>query len=50
MSIRIGFAEGVCLRSYHMPINTPAKLAEVINDYNESKTHASKMQELLKSI
>ena len=50
MSIRLGWAEGVCLRSYHMPISTSAKLNEVIKDYTEAKVHASKIQALLRSV
>lgn len=50
MSIRIGFSEGVCLRSYHMPTSTSSKLAEIIHDYKEAKVRASKIQKLLRSL
>lgn len=50
MSIRIGFAEGVCIHSYHMPIDSQEKLEEVISDYKYAKSRAIKLQEILKSI
>ena len=50
MSIRIGFVEGVCLRSYHMPINSLDKLNQVICDYENAENRAYKIQELLKTI
>lgn len=50
MSIRIGWAEGVCLRSYHMPINNSSKLNQVIKDYEYAKNRAVKLQELLSSL
>lgn len=50
MSIRIGWSEGVCLRSYHMPINNSAKLNQVIEDYEYAKERAIKLQELLRSL
>lgn len=48
MSIRIGFVEGVCLRSYHMPINSQTKLNQVIKDYKYAKERAIKLQEMLR--
>ena len=48
MSIRIGWAEGVCLKSYHMPINSETKLNQVIKDYNYAKERALKLQEMLR--
>lgn len=50
MSIRIGFSEGVCLRSYHMPINTRDKLNQIISDYITAKDRAEKLQAMLKLI
>lgn len=50
MSIRIGWAEGVCLQSYHMPINSEAKLQQVIADYEYAKKRAIKLQEVLNSL
>ena len=42
MTIRIGFAERVCLRSYHMPIHTQGKIVEVISDYEYALDRAMK--------
>lgn len=50
MTIRIGFAEGVCLRSYHMPIRTHEKIVEVISDYEYARNRALKIMEMLKNI
>lgn len=47
MTIRIGFAEGVCLRSYHMPIHTQGKIVEVISDYEYARDRAMKIMEML---
>lgn len=47
MSIRFGFAEGVCLTSYHMPINTKDKLEKVIMDYKKAQAKAIKVQKIL---
>ena len=48
MSIRIGWAEGVCLKSYHMSINSETKLNQVIKDYNYAKERALKLQEMIR--
>ena len=51
MSIRIGgFAEGVCIRSYHMPIRTQDKIIEVISDYKYARDRAVKIMDMLKGI
>lgn len=51
MTIRIGkFFEGVCLYSYHMPINTEEKLNQVISDYQYAKERARKFQEFLRNL
>lgn len=50
MSIRIGWSEGVCLKSYHMPINKQEDLDKVITDYNYAKNSALKIMSMLKSI
>ncbi len=50
MTIRIGMWEGVCLKSYHMPIRTRDKLNQVIHDYEFAKERASKLQKLLQSL
>ena len=50
MRIRIGFSEGVCLRSYHMPICTEEKLNQVVSDYNFAKKRAQQIQRLLQSL
>lgn len=47
MSIRFGFAEGVCLTSYHMPIRTKDKLQEVIKDYENAKLKVVQIQQFL---
>jgi len=44
MTIRIGgYAEGVCLKSYHMPVNSKNKLEEVITDYQYAKKLANEL-------
>lgn len=48
MSIRFGFAEGVCLTSYHMSIRDEQGIKKVIKDYEEAKIKASKIQKILK--
>lgn len=50
MCIRIGFSEGVCLRSYHMPIRTEKKMNQIISDYNFAKKRAQQIQKLLQSL
>lgn len=50
MSIRIGFAEGVCLKSYHMPIKSRQKLEQVILDYLYAKERAKQLQSILKTL
>lgn len=50
MSIRIGWAEGVCLDFYHMPINSEEKLNQVISDYEYAKERAIKLQEILQKL
>ena len=48
MSIRIGgFAEGVCLLSYHMPISTKAKLDQVVKGYEYALERAPQIQRFL---
>ena len=48
MSIWIGgIAEGVCLRSYHMPIASLEKLQAVISDYNYAKGRAVTVMSML---
>lgn len=47
MSIRFGFSEGVCLTSYHMPINNESMLKDIIIDYENAKTKAQIVQEML---
>ena len=49
MSIRIGgFHEGVCIKSYHMPINNEMKINEIINEYKSAKEKALKVQNMLR--
>ena len=51
MMLRIGkFAQGVCLRSYHMPINSKSYLESVINSYNYASKRAKTVQQFLASI
>lgn len=50
MCIRIGFSEGVCLKSYHMPIRTEEKLNQVVSDYSFAKKRAQQIQCLLQSL
>ena len=51
MTIRVGkFSEGVCLRSYHMPVNTVAKLKEVINGYIYAEKRVVHIQEFLSNL
>lgn len=48
MSIRFGFSEGVCLTSYHMPINDKKKLDAVVLEYENAKLRAFQVQRILK--
>lgn len=50
MHIHIGFSEGVCLRTYHMPIRTTEKLNQVLSDYTFAKVRAQQIQSLLQSL
>lgn len=48
MSIRIGkFQEGVCLRSYHMPISSEKQLKSIIKSYDYASERAVKIQGVL---
>lgn len=51
MSIRIGgYNEGVCIRSYHMPINTRTKLETVIEGYRYAAKRATQIQQFLAAL
>jgi hypothetical protein len=51
MSIRIGnFAQGVCLRSHHMPISSAQQLERVIGGYRYAVHRAPQIQNLLMSL
>lgn len=51
MTIRVGkFAEGVCIRSYHMPVNTLEKLKEVTNGYLYAEKRVPQIQEFLSTL
>ena len=51
MSIRIGrFSDGVCLRSYHMPINSLKRLTEVLDGYRYAAKRAPEIQRFLASL
>lgn len=47
MSIRIGFAEGVCIRSFHLPIRDKEKLDLLISDYEYCKGKAQAIQQAI---
>lgn len=51
MDIRIGnFAQGVCIKSYHMPIDTRQQLEKVISGYRYAAQRAPKIQEFLANL
>lgn len=51
MSIRVGrFAQGVCIRSYHMPVSTEVQLERVTSGYRYAATRAPQVQGFLKSL
>ena len=51
MVIRIGsFAEGVCIQSYHMPINSSQQLERVISAYRYASQRAPQIQQFLASL
>jgi hypothetical protein len=51
MMIRIAkFSPGVCIKSYHMPINSLSHLELVLNGYNYASKRAQAVQQLLASL
>jgi len=51
MEIRIGrLAQGVCLRSYHMPISSKQHLEKIISGYNYASLRAPQIQKFLASL
>ena len=51
MSIRIGgFCEGVCIRSYHMPIRSLSRMREVIDAYYYAQKRAAQLQATLRQL
>lgn len=51
MSIRIGnFAQGVCVKSYHMPISSEQQLEKVISGYRYAVQRAPQIQQFLASL
>ncbi|NCI77290.1 hypothetical protein [Acinetobacter kanungonis] len=51
MSIRIGrFKEGVCLRSYHMPISSKKQLESIIKTYKYASERAPQIQKFLAAL
>lgn len=48
MSIRFGFCEGVCIKSYHLPIKTQKELDSIISEYTDVKLKALQIQQVLK--
>ncbi|WKV95540.1 hypothetical protein PYV50_15385 [Pseudomonas sp. H22_DOA] len=48
MMIRIGkFSQGVCIKSYHMPISSKSHLESVISSYNHASERAKTIQKFL---
>ena len=48
MQIRInGHFQGVCIKSYHMPISTKEKINEIIDDYRYAIIRANEVQKKL---
>lgn len=51
MSIHVGgYNEGICLRSYHMPINTEAGLENIITSYRYALLRAPQVAALLEKL
>lgn len=51
MTIRIGkFAQGVCIRSYHMPISSESQLTKVVEGYRYASQRAPQIQKFLASL
>ena len=51
MQIRVkDYFEGVCIKSYHMPISTNDKLEKLIHGYKHAKSRVSIAQAFLKSL
>ena len=50
MSIRLGrVMAGVCLRSYHMPIDSQTRLEHILDGYRYAVNRATEIQKLLAS-
>lgn len=48
MSIHVGgYWDGVCIRSYHMPINTLEKLERIVHDYQYALKRALQIRSML---
>ncbi|MBB1397067.1 MULTISPECIES: hypothetical protein [unclassified Pseudoalteromonas] len=51
MYIRIGnFAQGVCINSYHMPINSKQQLKKLLDGYQYASKRAPEIQSFLASL
>lgn len=51
MDIRIGkLSQGVCIKSYHMPISSKKKLEEVISGYKYALKRALQVQNMLATL
>jgi hypothetical protein len=50
MTIRIGFAQGVCIQSYHMPISSKQQLVKVIEGYRYASERGPQIQKFLSSL
>jgi hypothetical protein len=51
MTIRIaGFANGVCIQSYHLPISSKQRLDQIVEGYRYAQQRAPQIQAFLKSL
>lgn len=50
MTIRIGFAQGVCIQSYYMPISSVQQLEKLISGYRYAAQRAPQVQQFLASL
>ena len=51
MSIRVGsFSDGVCICSYHMPINSQKQLTQILDGYRYAAKRAPEIQEFLAAL
>lgn len=51
MQLRVGdYRNGVCIRSYHLPIDSPERLREVVEGYRYAIQRAPQIQQLLSNL